>query len=209
MIRPTAVVLDLGNVLVRWDPHAAIAAGVGDAEAAAFLATDEVDFLAYNHRQDSGDTWAQGEAWLAEHHPRWLEHGRAYREHFWRSVATLVPGTAEVLRDLAAAGVPTYALTNWSAEFWPEAGRLHEEIALFRDVVVSGEVGVAKPDHTVYRLSAERFGHAPEELYFTDDSPRNVEAARACGWDAEVFTDAPTLRAQLERRGLLSGPDTP
>ena len=208
--RPTAVVLDLGNVVIRWDPLPALVAGVGEEEAAAFLADDDVDFGSWNHAQDLGRPWAEAQAWLAEHHARWIEHGRAYREHFDRSLVGLVDGTAEVLRAVVAAGVPAYALTNWSAETFPVAvERFGDVLHLFDDVVVSGEVGLAKPDPAVYDLAARRLGHPPEALFFTDDSPANVEAALAAGWDATVFTDSAALAAQLHERGLLPGGDAP
>ena len=202
---PRAVVLDLGNVLIRWEPTAAIAAGVGEEQARAFLdpATSGVDFGAWNHRQDVGDSWDDGEAWLAAHHPDWVEHGRAYRRHFARSLTGLVEGTAGVVRELVGRGVPTYALTNWSAELYPVAVERFAELALFEDVVVSGQVGVAKPERAVFDLCARRIDQAPGEIFFTDDSPANVAAAREAGWHAELFTTASTLRRQLVGRRLL------
>lgn len=199
------MVLDLGNVLIRWQPHAALAAGVGDAEARAFLdpAVSGVDFAAWNHRQDAGGSWEDGESWLAEHHPDWVEHGAAYRRHFDRSLTGLLDGTAEVLRELTAAGVPTYALTNWSAELYPVAVERFAELALFADVVVSGQVGLAKPDPAVFALTVQRIGCEPGEIFFTDDSAPNVVAALAAGWDAELFTSPSGLRRQLVQRGLL------
>src|SRR5665811_506601 len=44
-----AVVFDLGNVLIAWDPHPAIARAVGAQQATCFLADDEFDFMAWNH----------------------------------------------------------------------------------------------------------------------------------------------------------------
>ena len=49
-----AVVFDLGNVLIAWDPHPAIARAVGAQQATRFLADDEFDFMAWNHEQDAG-----------------------------------------------------------------------------------------------------------------------------------------------------------
>ena len=57
-----AVVFDLGNVLIRWDPHPAVAAGVGAEEAGRFLAAEDFDFLAWNHLLDAGARWADAAA---------------------------------------------------------------------------------------------------------------------------------------------------
>jgi 2-haloacid dehalogenase len=70
-------------------------------------------------------------------------------------------------------------------------------------VLVSGEVGLAKPDPAIFRLLAQRFGVDPADAVFVDDSPANVTAAREVGFDGIVFTDATALRRDLVARGLL------
>ena len=139
--RVRGVVWDLGNVLIDWDPTAAIAAGVGDGEARRFLAS--FDFREWNHGPDSGGSWEDAEAWLDAEHPQWSEHGRAYRPHFARSLIGEVPGSVAVVRELHAAGVPQWGLTNWSAELYPQAPARFDFLALLTDVVVSGVEGVA------------------------------------------------------------------
>ena len=105
MTRPPAVVFDLGNVLIDWDPHPAIAAAVGADEATRFLAAEDFDFMAWNHFMDSGGgTWASALADLGRTHAHWHEHGRAYLDHFdaslvgpiegaWRCCVTCTPPT--------------------------------------------------------------------------------------------------------------------
>ncbi len=195
------VVFDLGNVLIAWDPRAAVAAGVGEAEAARFMAAEDFDFLAWNLHQDAGRSWADAMAELQDAHPHWVTHAEAYLAHFPRSLAD-VPGTADVVRDLHAAGVPVYGLTNWSAELFPPATERFEVLALLDHVVVSGEIKAAKPDRRAYETVAERAGQPLDRLVFVDDSPRNVEAAAALGMDAILFTGADDLRRALRERGL-------
>ena len=196
------VVWDLGNVLVDWDASRAIAAGVGEAEAARFLAAEDFDFRAYNHGPDSGLDWDAAEAEVARSHPHWLEHCRAYRAHFPASLVGEVPGTADLVRTLHAAGVPQWGLTNWSHEFYPHAPRMFEVLALLDDVVVSGTEGLAKPDPRVYGLLVARTGRPLADLVFVDDRPENVEAACALGMAGLVFTGADALRADLRGLGL-------
>ncbi len=196
------VVWDLGNVLVDWDASRAIAAGVGEAEAARFLAADDFDFRAYNHGPDSGLDWDTAEAEVARSHPHWLEHCRAYRAHFPASLVGEVPGTADLVRALHAAGVPQWGLTNWSHELYPHAPRMFEVLGLLDDVVVSGTEGLAKPDPRVYELLVARTGRPLADLVFVDDRADNVEAARALGMAGLVFTGADALRADLRGLGL-------
>ncbi len=200
---PRGVVLDLGNVLIDWDPRPAVAAGVGDYEADRFLSADDFDFFAWNHGPDGGDTWAQAVARVERDHAHWLEHARSYPTHFARSLLGEVPGTGEVVRALHAAGVPLWGLTNWSAELYHHAPERFEVLGLLRDVVVSGIEGTAKPDPEVYRVLERRAGMPLAQLVFVDDKSVNVDAARALGMDGVVFTGAARLRAALVERGLL------
>ena len=196
-----AVVFDFGNVLISWQPGLAVAAGLGDEEARRFLADAEFDFMAWNQRQDAGRPWAEALAEVREASPQWAPHAEAYLTHFPASLAE-VPGTADIVRDLHAAGVPLFGLTNWSAELYPHAPERFEVVALLDDVVVSGQVKAAKPDPRAFEIVAERAGQPPGRLVFVDDSPTNVEAAAAFGMDAILFTGADDLRAALKERGL-------
>jgi 2-haloacid dehalogenase len=196
------VVFDLGNVLIDWDPYAAIAAGVGPVEARRFLDADDFDFMAWNHGPDAGGSWDDAEADVRRTHPHWVEHALAYRANFAASLIGEVPGTVDVVRDLHAAGVPLAGLTNWSDELYPHAPARFEFLGLLDDVVVSGTVGAAKPDRRAYEIAAERLGLPLESLAFVDDKQLNVDAAATLGMDAILFTDAATLRADLRSRGL-------
>lgn len=197
-----AVVFDLGNVLIRWDPRPALAAAVGPDEADRFLAAADFDFGAWNAAQDAGRPFDDGEAEVAATHPHWAEHVRGYRPHFAHSLTGPVDDTVAILRDLHAAGVPLFALTNWSAETYPLARERYDFLDLFDDVVVSGAEGVAKPDPAIFAVLRERVGRPLEECVFVDDGPHNVAAAAAAGLDAIRFTDTGHLRDDLRARGL-------
>lgn len=202
VLTPAAVVFDLGNVLIRWDPRPAIAAGVGDDEADRFLAAADFDFLAWNNDQDSGRTWDEAEAEASSSHPHWAEHAASYRANFAHSLLGPIEDGVAVLRDLHAAGVPLVALTNWSSELFPHACERFDFLALFDDIVVSGDEGIAKPAPEIFALLRRRVGRPLEQCVFIDDSPANVSAAALAGMDAIVFTETDHLRADLRERGL-------
>ena len=201
-----AVVFDLGNVLIRWDPHAAIARAVGAEEASRFLAAEDFSFGAWNYAQDAGRSWDEAEALVAESHPHWAAAARGYRRHFAASLAGAIEETVEVLRELHQHGIPLFALTNWSAELFPVARREFAFLGLFEDIVVSGAEGLAKPDPRIFAALERRVGRPLRECVFVDDSRANVDAARAVGMDAIHFTDTGHLRQDLRRRGLPLAP---
>ena len=200
--RVEAVVFDLGNVLIRWHPHPAIAAAVGAEQAHRFLAAEDFDFQAWNHQQDAGRSWDEAERLAVESHPHWAEAIRAYRSNFAESLLGPVHDTVDLLRELHRHGIPLFALTNWSAELFPVATATYDFLALFDDVVVSGRVGLAKPDPRIFDLLRQRVGRPLSSCVFIDDSAANVAAAREAGMDAIHFTDTGHLRGDLLRRGL-------
>ncbi len=198
-----AVVLDLGNVVITWDPHPAIAAGVGEDEATRLLTSDDFDFWAWNHLLDSGIPVAEAEEQVARTHPHWHEHVTAYREHFDRSLLGAIDGSVSVVEELVAAGVPVFGLTNWPGELFPVARKRFDFLQLFTDIVVSGDEGCAKPDPQIFAILAGRVGVPLDRCAFSDDRVDNVEAARRAGLDAFVFTDPAQLRTALVTRALL------
>lgn len=196
------VVFDLGNVLIRWDPLPAIAAGVGEERARAYLADAAFDFAAWNHAQDAGRTWAEAEQAAVAGFPHYANEILAYREHFDVSLLGTVDGTVAIVRALHDAGVPLVALTNWSAELFGHARDRFDVLGCFDDIVVSGEEQLAKPDPRIFAVLGQRLGRPLDGVVFTDDSLPNIEAARAAGMDAIAFTTPEQLRADLVSRGL-------
>ena len=196
-----AVVFDLGNVLVRWDPTAAFTGRMDPAEVERFFA--EIDFASFNHEQDRGRSWAEARAWLDQRFPQHVPALDLYVSHFTDSLRGPVPGSEGLVRDVLAAGVRALGLTNWSAETFRHAPAAAPAIALLERVVVSGKVGIAKPDPEIFTLLATRFDLDPQRTVFTDDSSINVEAARAAGYVGLLFDDADGVRRELRARGVI------
>ena len=204
-MRPTALVFDLGGVLVDWDPRYLYRQLFDDPdEMESFLA--EVTTAEWNAYQDAGRPLAEAVELLVAEHPQRRELIEAFHGRWPEMLAGEIPGTVDVLADVRAAGVRLIALSNWSAETFPFARERFDFLAWFEGIVISGDVGVNKPDRRIFEHLIEQFGIEPAAALFIDDSSANVDAATALGFQAIQFTDATTLRGELERLGLL--PDT-
>jgi putative hydrolase of the HAD superfamily len=108
----------------------------------------------------------------------------------FRSEASMI----DVVRAARTAGVRTGLLSNsWGLDY-PRAGW----DTLFDTVVISGEVGLRKPDPAIYRLAAERLGLPPDQIVFVDDLAPNVRAAAAVGMVGVHHTDVDTTAGELE-----------
>ena len=198
-----AVVFDVGNVLVDWSPHYLYDKLIPNAgERATFLA--DVVTPDWHFQHDAGRPFAETSAELIAIHPQNRNLIEAWGPRFLETIPRQIDGMAALVADLAAADVPLYGITNFSGEFWPPFVKREAALfASFRDIIVSGDEKLTKPDPAIYQLALTRFGLSDGEGLFVDDRLENVEAAEANGFAVHHFIDAPTLRADLEARGLL------
>jgi 2-haloacid dehalogenase len=202
-LAPTAVVFDVGNVLYRWNPEGFLARQLAD-DAARLKFVEDVDLYGWHETLDGGRAFEVAAADLSLTFPHYADLIAAWGERFGETIADPVPGVPELVAALDARGVPLFAITNFSADFWPPfRAREDSFFSRFRDIVVSGEEKLLKPDPALYRLALRRFGLEPGEALFVDDRGANVEGARAVGMHAHLFTDATGLGARLEAEGLL------
>lgn len=200
--RPPTIVFDLGGVLIDWNPRHLYRQLFDDTDQMErFLA--EVTTSDWNRELDAGRPFAEGVAWLAAAHPGERERIEAYHARWDEMLGGPIEAGVAVLADLRAAGAKLYALSNWSAETFQLTRDRFPFLDWFDGVLISGEVGLTKPDPRLFRLLAERFGLEPRETVFVDDQPANVEAAQRLGFTAIRFQSGDQLRRELEALGAL------
>jgi 2-haloacid dehalogenase len=200
-------VFDVGRVLFDWNLRYLFEKLIDKPDQLdwflAHVLTEEWHFQA-----DAGRPLADMVPELSARHPDHAHLIDAYRRRFNETVDRPILGTHALVRRLADAGVPLYALTNFGAEFFAGFRPTEPIFTLFDDIVVSGEECVAKPDPRIYEICERRFGHAPHALFFIDDNPANIVAARERGWQAHLFEGAQGLETELIRVGLLAADDS-
>jgi 2-haloacid dehalogenase len=200
--RELTVVFDLGGVLIDWNPRYLYRKLFSnEALMEEFLAS--VCNQAWNECQDAGRPWSEATAELVARFPEQEALVRAYHERWDEMLGGCIDGTVAVVEELHAAGVPMYALTNWSSETFHHARRRFPVLDRFRGIVVSGEEKVIKPDEKIFRVLFDRHGIDPYASVFIDDVDRNVAAARALGMTGIRFESPAQLRQELARLGLL------
>lgn len=205
-MRPEFVFLDLGNVIISFDREksfrqmAAVAgsdtARVRQAIAAGGL-QDTLEKGGIDWRQFHGEFCRRtGTAPALEA----LAH--AASDMFALKIDML-----PVIAGLERAGVPIGILSNTCGIHWDHllARRFAVLPGNFMPIVLSHEVAAIKPEPAIYAHAAQLIGVRPEQIFFCDDIPAHVDAARAAGWQAEVFESAAGLLDALDRRGLNLG----
>ncbi|WP_412504667.1 HAD family hydrolase [Roseovarius sp. SYSU LYC5161] len=197
----TAVVFDIGNVLVRWDPVPAFLPDLNDRdEVLHFL--ERTDFHALNLRADRGERFGTLAQEISDPDDRMLL--ARYTDRFALTVRDAIEDSWKLLERLRRRGYGIHAITNWSAETWPIGLTLHPRLHdVFGVTIVSGRVGLVKPEAAIFDLFCARAGVGPENCLLVDDSPANIAGAQAAGWQTHLFETPVKLDADLTERGLL------
>lgn len=199
----TAVVFDVGRVIVQWDLRCLFAKLIGDkAELDWFLANVVTEEWHFEH--DAGRPLAEMVPERKAKFPDYADLIDAYAARFLETIPGPVEGTAELIRALDDAGVPLFAITNFGAEFWDMFLPTCQPLSRMQDIVVSGRECLAKPDPAIFRLAADRFDRRPQEMLFIDDNAVNIASAGNAGWQVHHFRDAATLAEDLAGRGLIA-----
>jgi 2-haloacid dehalogenase len=195
------IVFDIGKVLVHYDPDLPFSRLIPD-EAERRWFFDNVCTPAWNLEQDRGRSWEDAEKLLIEAHPDHAANIRGFRAYWQEMVPHAYDDSVAVLNGLIDNGYDVTLLTNWAADTFREARKRFPFLDRARGVTVSGEIGVIKPDPDIYRHHAASFALEPAATLFIDDSQKNVDGARAAGWQAVLFESADQLTRELRARGL-------
>ena len=202
MTRPDAVVFDIGNVLMYWDPEGFYDRRLGEAGRRRLFA--ETGIEAMNLAVDAGAPFRATVEAHAAAHPAWRDDILCWYHNWIEMAAPRIEGSIALLRALRAKGVPVLALTNFGDDSFSYAQTQYDFLNEFDRAFVSGRMGVIKPDAEIYRQLEAATGIAPNGLIFTDDRAENIAAAAARGWRVHLFTNWEGWAERLVAEGLLS-----
>ena len=115
-----------------------------------------------------------------------------------RLAMTRIDGSVAALRRASTLGTVSL-LSNNPSVFAAALPLLAPDVVdiLGENLLVSAALGVRKPDPEIYRLALQRYGVAPEDTFFADDSAANVEGAASVGIRAHLFTTPELLDAAM------------
>ena len=201
--RRSVAIFDLGGVLLEWNPRHLYRKLFDGDEAAMehFLAT--VCTVEWNEEQDAGRSFADATEALMPQHADKRALIEAWGARFGEMVPGAIEGTVALLAEVRDRGVPIYAISNWSAETFPPLAQRFAFLSWFRDIVISGNEHVIKPDARIFHALLTRNAIAPGSAVFIDDDPRNAAAASALGIHGIHFRSPDALRRDLAAVGIL------
>lgn len=195
------IIFDMGGVLIQWRPQKIADEFSPDPQVRQIL-TERV------FGDNLWKQWDRGEINLED-----VKQGIMARTGFRYEQADhlmalvldsldLIQPSLALLQELHTRGYHPYCLSNMPREHYEILKERLPVWQYFKGEVISGMVGIAKPDAAIFQHLLDKYQLTPETCLFLDDFPQNVEAAQALGINGFIYTDAAAFRQQMPQ--LLS-----
>ncbi len=200
------IVFDMGKVLVSYDPLLVCRQCMTDEEEIQRVNTSvfvSPEWLLLDMGLISEeDALGKMQARLPEGHAR--EAARFCLEHWHEYCMWEVPGMRELVYELKDQGYGIYLCSNASLRMLRCCQQVIPAIEVFDGVLFSAEVECMKPQKEMYQHLYSRFDLKPEECFFIDDVPANIQGARKTGMDGYCFVDGDIGRLKEHLQKLLN-----
>lgn len=200
-----AVIFDIGNVLIEWQPERFYDAIVGSDRRKKMFET--VDLHGMNDVIDAGGPFQETIYAWAEKYPEFRTEIRMWHGRWIEMATPAIDLSWASLRALQAKAIPVFALSNFGIDSFAYAETKYPDLGLFDQRYISGHMGVIKPAKQIYRMVEKGCGLPPEALLFTDDRVDNIDAAHDCGWQTHLFEGPQGWVDCLIAHGLLTRSD--
>ena len=197
-----AVVFDIGNVLIGWQPETFFDSVIGKDRRQAFFAA--VDLHGMNDKVDAGANFHDMLMQTAKDNPDWADEIHLWHDCWIDMAAPLIPHSERLMYALQANGIPVFSLTNFGIQTYDLAALTYPFMRKFDRDFISGHMSVIKPDPTIYQMLEDAAGLSGDALIFADDRSDNIDAANARGWKTHLFENPQGWADRLVTEGLLT-----
>lgn len=201
-MKPQAVVFDIGNVLIEWQPERFFDAQIGPDRRRAMFAA--VDLHGMNDCVDRGETFRDVITETAHAFPDWRDEIMLWHDRWLDMASPAIDHSVRLMAALQAKDVPVFSLTNFGIQTYVIAAERYPFLNRFDRDFISGHLGVIKPDVGIYHALETDSGVPAEALLFTDDRADNIAAAAARGWQTHHFEGPQGWADRLVAEGLLN-----
>ena len=199
---PQAVVFDIGNVLIEWQPERFFDREIGETRRKAMFAA--VDLHGMNDRVDMGAHFSETVLATAEAYPDWRTEIGIWHDRWIELASPVIAHSVRLMKTLQSKSIPVFSLTNFGIQTYDIAAEKYEFLREFDRDFISGHMGVIKPDPQIYEMLEQSSGLSGASLLFADDRRDNIEAAKNRGWQTHLFESPQGWADRLVSTGLLS-----
>lgn len=197
-----AILFDVGNVLIEWDPRHLYRKLLSDDSAVEHFLS-QICTLEWHFAHDQGVSFEENAAPLKQKFP---EHSDLIDQWALRYVEMSpreVVGMAELVASLKTTELGIHGLSNMPSTVYPMLRDQFSILGHLETIVVSGDERVCKPEPRIYELALDRMGTRPEKTLFVDDSLANIHAAERLGFKAHHFSQVTGLERALADLGVV------
>lgn len=205
MTQIQAVVFDIGNVLIVWQPERYYDRTIGVDRRKVMFA--EVDLHEMMNVIDAGADFRQTVLDTAEAYPHWRKEITDWADKWCDLAQPAIDHSVRLLKALRSNDVPVFALSNFGVQNFPLSVAQFPFLGEFDRHYISGEMQTRKPFDNIYQMVEQDCGIATEKLLFTDDRDENIITANNRGWQTHLFQGAQGWAECLVNHGLLSKED--
>lgn len=200
-----AVVFDIGNVLIEWQPERFYDAAIGQDRRRAMFAA--VDLHGMNELVDLGHNFKDTIYATADRYPDWKAEIILWHDQWIQMATPVIDHSVRLMKALQAKGIPVFSLTNFGVESYAYAATHYDFLNDFDRDFISGHMKVTKPSAQIYEMLEETSGLSGDALIFADDRDDNIVAAKARGWKTHLFEGPKGWADRLVAEGLLTAQD--
>ncbi|WP_187429323.1 hypothetical protein ROLI_039830 [Roseobacter fucihabitans] len=204
-MKPKAVIFDIGNVLIEWQPERLYDAVIGEERRRAMFA--QVDIIGMNELVDLGHPFKKTVYDQAEKTPKWGNEIRMWHDRWIEMASPVIDHSVRLMKALQAKGIPVFSLTNFGIDSYDFAATHYPFMRDFDRDFISGHMRLVKPDPQIYAQVETTSGLSGGELIFADDRPENIKVAKSRGWQTHLFEGPQGWADRLVDAGLLMRED--
>ena len=201
-MKTEAVVFDIGNVLIEWQPERFYDRVIGETRRKELF--DTVDLHAMNDLVDLGGPFREVIYDTAEKHPEFSAEIRMWHDQWIELASPAIDHSVRLLRALRRRGTQVFALSNFGVGSFAYAKTQYDFLSEFDRRYISGHMKVIKPDPEIFRMVEEDCGVVPQALLFADDRADNIEEAHRRGWKTHLFAGPGAWAERLVAEDLLT-----
>lgn len=191
------VIFDLGKVIVKFDPR--------NLYNKIFDTPEDIDFFFKNictwewHiYQDVVYDTKPATLKKIEEHPDYKYAIESFYGRFQEMIVGIYEENLKIAFDLKKKGIPIFILSNFPGDQFDIYASKNKFVNEFNDVIISGKVGLKKPDVKIYELAIKKFICDPKTTLFIDDRPENTESAKKIGFQTITLDKPNKLKEYLK-----------
>lgn len=205
-LQSKAVVFDIGNVLIEWQPERFHDDAAGAEPRRAMF--EGVDLHWTNERVERGAPFTETIYSTAEEDPGRRDKLRMWHDRLIEFSTPIVDHSVRLMKTLQAKGIPVFSLTNFSIWIYDFAATRSPFLRDFDLECISSHLGMILPDPAVYAELEDTPGLTDKTLFVADDRGENIRSAKGFGWQIHLFEAPRGWAGRRMATGLLTPAQT-